>query len=627
MTKKRHWNCRTDCDHLLDFSDVWLLAIDEEEEFTSERVEVQNLLDTISKLLTDNRIDEAESFIESLNTEIDDLISIDFFKENVPELCEGVEIDTTNYSNQRNELREKLRENFEFDRSEVGDYFEEEAIDQNADAIYNKLLNVFEETAQEAARDEVSYDQLKDSINELNRKLSAPELREDYRKHLSAQLRSHLHQESCLNDEDLYRYIEDLSSELTIESWREKDFESLLRGFLTGTFETKEDRIDYLCEKVESLEENNTTIYVPIPEFPMELEGIEIDGITFSKRDSDEVDFDSRLSNSLFEDPSIKEDSQVFEKGIDIFASVEVKYDLSRASRRRAKERISMAFDVLNFGEDRGVIEPPFYDSHGSFYKETDSGELRPLGSEKTLPYMTGKEREDVTEKVQLFSSYFDRGKKTELQQNFRNSLRWHRYAVQSSESEEEFLKMVISLESLLVSGRGEEKSALNTRAVRLLQVLEEYKPQTERALRDMYETRSMIVHNAEYNIPKLEYQLTRLRNFSRRILSLTANYMDDCEDIDEVISKIEESEDEAREARIDRSPFEVGESFEVSGTLIQHYGGVPIGEVDIEGELKDDGRYVFYDSKIVAGEFKTDAQYLTKFGTETATSTVSDRR
>lgn len=123
---------------------------------------------------------------------------------------------------------------------------------------------------------------------------------------------------------------------------------------------------------------------------------------------------------------------------------------------------------------------------------------------------------------------------------------------------------------------------------------------------REVYDVRSQIVHSGARNLPEFQQQLSELEQFVAELISVAQGYTGECESIHEVIEEIEAEEEELRSDKIERSPFTPEETFGFEAVL-STAGGTELATIQLDGEFKDDDKYVYYEADIINGGYHSD--------------------
>lgn len=598
MTRRRYWTNRTESDHLTDFAELWLEIYDENEVYNNERLD---MLSVLSKLEYQIEQEDPEGISSAFDTLKSSACSLESsVLEDILEPIRESSINSSDFKIQRDNIIEKMDE-FLDGFSIIEKVFEEENIDSNPQSFYDRRKSAIERTARDVAKSELETDDAEASVHEVRTQLTSISVKTEYRNEIVDKLEKHLLKEDEMSSSNLRSNIQFLFSELGERGWPRKCLEKTIKIFWNSTYDSKEERVTSFSKRVRDID-SKKTVYIPLPNFPNELSGINFAGVLIEKRNTDPIRFDERF-NPDYE--KLKEDVE----DIDIFAKITVTGDLGQLARIRATENLENVFDALNFGE-RYPLQTPVEGGIMRFYTEDDAGDIRMLHRKADIGYFDIASRDQVLKKLDDLEELFDRSSESELAIAMKNSMRWHRYAIESSHPSDKFLKFVVALESVLVPKKGERKSPnIKERGVKLLGVLGPYQEEYRQFFDKVYSVRSEIAHNAEYRLSEVDLDLEKLREYCARILGLVGNYIDSCDSIDEVLEKLEADNRKIRDDRISDAPVGPGESFAADAELKQYDPDeeemVLIGEVQLEGVFKDDGIFVYYDMDAVDFERK----------------------
>lgn len=593
MARRRYWTNRIESDHLTDFAEIWLEIYDENEVYNNERLNMLSLLSKLEYQIEQEDPEGISSAFDTLESSASSLGSS--ILEDALEPIRESSINSADFETQKSNVIEKMDEFLE-DFSAIEKVFEEEDIDANPQSFYDRRKSAIERTARDVAKSELETDDAEASAYEVRTQLTSNSVKTEYRNEIVDKLENHLRMADEMSSSNLRNNIQFLFSELGERGWPRECLEKVIKAFWTGTYDSKEDRIATFSERVRDVD-TEKTVYLPLPNFPNELSGINFAGVLIEERNADEIRFDERFKPNH---ENLKEDAE----SIDIFAKTTVIGDLNQLARIRATENLENVFDALNFGE-KYPLQTPVEGGIMQFYAEDDDGGIRMLHRKANIRYFDMVSRDQVLEKLDDVEELFDGSSESELAIAMKNSMRWHRYAIESSHPSDKFLKFVVALESVLVPKKGELKSPnIKERGVKLLGVLGPYQEEYRQFFDEVYSVRSEIAHSAEYRLSEVDLDLEKLREYCARILGSVGSYIDSCDSIDEVLGELEADNRKIRDARISDAPVEPGESFAADAELKQYDPDeeemVPIGEAQLEGVFKDDGFFVYYDMDAV---------------------------
>ncbi|WP_049996401.1 HEPN domain-containing protein [Halococcus sediminicola] len=600
MARKRHWTNRTESDHLADFANLWLEIYDENELYNNERLQMLSLLSKLQYQIGEDDLEGISSAFTTLNSSVSDIESS--VLEDVLEPVKELNINSDEFDSQRDETIDKLKE-FTEDRSTIEKVFEEKDIDANPHSFSQRLESAVKRTALEDAESKLDIDGVETLINDLQRQLTSTSVKTEYRNELIDNLEKHLLEEDILSQNSLRTNIQFLFTELGERGWPRDCIEMVIKAFWIGEYDSAEDRIAVYTNRVRDID-TETTVYIPLLDFPSELSGISFADVLIEERNADPIKFDERF-NPDFE--RLEEDI----KDVDMFAKTTVTGDLNQLARLRATENLENVFDALNFGE-KYPLQTPVKNEIMRFYAEDDDTTIHLLHGKADLGFLDIASPEQAFEKLDRFEDLFDRNRDSELERAIKNAMRWHRYAIESNYPSDKFLKFVVALESVLVPEEGPGKTpSIKERGVKLLGVLGPYQDEYRQFFDEMYSVRSEIAHSAEYRLSKVDLDLEKIRNYSARILGAVSEYIDSCDNIEEVLGELELDNQELRDERISDAPVDLGESFTVDADLRQYDPDkdktVSVGEVQLQGIFKDDGYFVYYNADALDFERETE--------------------
>lgn len=593
MARRRHWTNRTESDHLADFANLWLKIYDENELYNNERLQMLSLLSKLEYQIEEDNLEGISSAFTTLKSSASDVESS--VLENVLEPVREFSINSEVFDSRRDETIDKLEE-FTENRSTIEKIFEEKDIDANPHSFCQRLESAVKRTALEDAESKLDIDGVETLTNDLQRLLTSTSVKTEYRNEITDNLENHLLENEMLSHTSLKTNIQFLFAELGERGWPRECVEKVIKAFWVGEYDSADDRIAVYTDRVRDVD-TEKTVYIPLPDFPSELSGISFAGVLIEERNADPIRFDERFNP----------DYERLEKDIedvDVFAKTTVTGDLNQLVRLRATENLENVFDALNFGE-KYPLQTPVKNEIMRFYAEDDDTTIRLLHGKADIRYLDMASPEQAFEKLDRFEDLFDRNRDSELEMAIKNAMRWHRYAIESNYPSDKFLKFVVALESVLVPEEGPGKTPnIKERGVKLLGVLGPYQEEYRQFFDKTYSVRSEIAHSAEYRLSEVDLDLEKIRNYSARILGAVSEYIDSCNNIDEVLDELDLDNQEIRDERISDAPVDLDESFTVKADLRQYDPDkdetVFVGEVHLKGVFKDDGYFVYYNADAV---------------------------
>lgn len=586
----RHWNLADLNENEERLLDVWLNLVDENSHSKSIRTKLTEEIEWVERSFEENNfgtiIKKKDTIYNILNK-----IPGDIFEEEIKalklELEKIVEIQSD-----RESIKEAFQNSISIDKSEIyrlNDYFvEEKTVNDLKSSIYSQAVN---------RGDEILLDTISptDRINNLSRirlELSSKKSSLSYNIWISDELYEFVEEQSEIERDKLEFLVKELFAELRQHSWKKKDFENVIQDYVAKPEINREDRLEKFLNQLQFKSEP-LNCYVPLRGVSVsKITPIDVGEVTIHSVNDDDFDIFERM------DPNFK--FLDIENVSETWVETNTEGATPGILIRNLRNKVLRAIDVLNFSHQHGLISPPF---SGSFMvlRESPDG-VFPLRKEHDLDESSSGEflQKETTEKrISYFNNYLRGESDTNLDESITNSIRWYSYAQLAQTEEEQFLNHVISIESLLVGGFNESKSSnIVYRAVEILQfhasVREEYSDFFGR----VYDLRSKIVHTGSTHLPELDTHLDRIEDLNSKLIASVVDYQEDCSTIVEVVDQIHKQEKENREDLIKRSPFSLGEPFDLDCSF-ESANATERARVSLDGEFTDDGKYVYFEADI----------------------------
>jgi len=589
----RIWNTEGLSTQEEELASVWLELVDEYETYFSPRIQLATQIDRLILSIEEENYGDFKQNVEKIRQSVDGL------SENALSDVKG-EIesqlpDIDDIEDDRDDIKSALNQAVDIDTTPIFD------LDDWWISIDDLKGRIYSQTAAHADAilfDEIAEDGLLNDWNEIRSEIASEELVSEYNESLVSSIEDHLNEDESYTKNELKEIIEPLFAELQHKNWWVEDIEKVLKKYITNSDTEKDERRSDFLNKLRH-DTDPLKAFVALPEAHLgELTPLDVGEVTFHSLSDDGFDIESK-KHPVFTDIELSNRA-------DVWASAQVKGGTSKIKARNLKEKVGRAVDVFNLGKSAGTLQFPFDESY-TVLQETSDGKILPLQRTNDLSRISFSEfasKEDVEDRIEHFEEYLTGVAESPLEESIASSIRWYRYANRSPEDEEKFLKCIIAIESLLVKGESESKADnIASRAVSILQFHTEFRHDYNMFFRDVYDVRSQIVHSGARNLPEFEQQLSKLERFAANLITVTQGYTDECESIHEVVEEIENEEQELRTDRIDKSPFDPGETFGVEATL-SIKGGTQLATVQLDGEFKDDGKYVYYEAEVVDGSY-----------------------
>lgn len=607
----RIWNIRELTKQEEELMDIWLSILDNEEKCHSTRILLLEAVDGLFVSLEESDYGEFRQNICNINKIIKDS-PIEYLNDIIEDL-EDVLDEFEEVENDRRTLKDAFQETIEFNTGPIFDGLDNWWIDhETVNELRSRLYSQATSQADKRLFKDITEASIVNELNNVRSHLASEVTVTGYTTELVGIIEKNLNSIKSISDNYLRKVIQELFAELRSRGWREDDFQKVLRKYVTN--DNGESSKVQFFEKIGE-KSSPKLCHVGLPDAHMgDFTPLEVGEVTFHSLSDPDFDIQSRQHPATV--------GINFANQAEVWASAEVVGATEDIMMRHLKEKVARAVDVLNLGKKAGTLSPPFDESY-TILQETSDNRVLPLKRSRDLskvPFSQIASKSDIKSRIEHFSDYLDGAIETPLEVALSNSIRWYGYANRSPEDEEQFLKYIISIESLLVEGKAESKrDTIAERAVNILQMHEGVRPEQEELFTSMYEIRNEIVHSGARNLPAFEHQLSKLEQRASHLISIVEQYTDECDSISEVVRQIHNEEAELKEERIEDSPFEVGESFNIEASLITG-GGSDLALVQLNGQFIDDGRYVYYEADIEGGEFhsgiglNSDMRFKVKF-------------
>jgi hypothetical protein len=589
----RYWNTEDLSDQEEKFVDIWLELIDEYDTYQSSRRQLAILIDDLILSLEEGNYGDFKEKVNEIQEQLDDIsnsalsdVKTDIETE-LPDI-EDIELN-------RDKLKSTLNQAVDFDTTPISD------LDDWWIDVDNLKGRIYSQTAFQA--DATLFSSLKEGDqlnhwNEVRSEITSEEVIDEFSENLVSSIEDHLTESQTYTREELRDIIEPLFAELQYKNWWVDDIEKVLKQYITNSDAKRDEkRSDFLDKIRQDTEPLNS--FVALPEAHLgDLTPLDVGEVTFHSLSDDGFDIKSKKH------PAVKDID--LSSRADVWATAEVKGATSKIRARNLKEKVARAVDVFNLGKSAGTLQFPFDESY-TVLQESSDGKVLPLQATNDLSDISFSEfasEDDVEDRINHFEDYLTGTTESPLEESIASSIRWYRYANRSPEDEEQFLKYIISIESLLVKKKSESKADnIADRAVSILQFHTEFRQDYNMFFREVYDVRSKIVHSGARNLPEFQQKLSEIERFAALLISLAQGYTGKCESINEVINEVRDEEEELRRDRIDKSPFSLEENFSFEAVL-STTGGTELATTQLEGEFKDDGKYVYYEADVIHGSY-----------------------
>jgi len=591
----RYWTTEDLSDREEELVDVWLELVDDHDTYQSPRRQLAILIDDLILSLEKENYGDFKENVNEIHDQVDGISNsaLSGLKSDID--SELPDIDSI--EDDREELKSALNQAVDFDTTPIFD------LDDWWIDVENLKGRISSQTAFQA--DATLFRNLKEDDqlnywNEIRSEIASEEIIDEFNKNLVSSIEDHLNGVQTYTREERKEIIETLFAELQHKNWWVDDFEKVLKQYITNSDTELDEKRSAFLDKIREATDP-LKVFVALPEAHLGgLTPLDVGEVTFHSHSDGGFDIESKKHPAF---TNIELSSKA-----DVWAAAEVRGGTSNIKARNLKEKVARAVDVFNLGKSAGTLQFPFDESYTTL-QETSDGKVLPLQAKNDLSQVSFSEfasKEDVEDRINHFEDYLTGTTESPLEESIESSIRWYRYANRSPEDEEQFLKYIISIESLLVKDESEsKKNNIADRAVSILQFHTEFRQDYNMFFRGVYNVRSQIVHSGARDLPEFQQQLSELEQFAAQLISIAQDYIGECESIHEVIEEIEAEEEELRSDRIDRSPFSPEETFSFEA-ILSTTGGTELATTQLDGKFKDDGKYVYYEADVVDGSYRS---------------------
>ena len=446
------------------------------------------------------------------------------------EIDNALESDREN-ADVRPDLKDILTKNIDLDSIEEG-------LEDTEYSLHNIKSTLFGEVANTSRHEEKKtldlYD-LTEQIRNCREELGSSDFNRRYRKELVDPIQQYLTQENT--EISLERHIPELLGELYSSGWGEDSMEEAI-DILDSP-----NAIDEFCDVLRS-EKYMREYCVPLPDDRISEPHLHVAGVDFYMQDCDEFTF---LEELIDMDGRTEKLVEPLAENTNFFAVLHLVAPTQEVGEKRMEKKLERAIDALNYSKTKGVVQSPFTQVRTTYICQSREEHWN-ISTSDHDKYSIPHEFNVVDEAMNSLREdfYFFDGKEgnhTSLERRFIQSYRWYGDGVQSGILEEEFLKYIISMESMLVpESSGGKKDKLAQRLADLLGVYETHYDSFRDEVTELYNTRNNLVHNAEIDVQNMDHEVSSARAKATQMFGvLLEEYIDDYDDMSELLEDIEE--------------------------------------------------------------------------------------
>ena len=296
---------------------------------------------------------------------------------------------------------------------------------------------------------------------------------------------------------------------------------------------------------------------VPLPADRIPEPHLNVAGVDFYMRGSDEFTY---LNDLVESDERAEQAVDLSTQDTDFFAVLELFAPTQEVGEKRMEQKLERAIDALNYSKTKGVVQSPFTQSKTTYFCRLSNGTYT-IHTSNHHKYSIPHDFRVTDEGVELLEDEFEFFAKeddshTSLERRFIQSYRWYGDGVQSGIPEEEFLKYVISIESMLIpETSGNKKDRLAQRLADLFGIYERYRESFKNEVTALYDTRSTLVHSAEIDILDMDQEVSSARTKATKMFGvILEEYIDEYDEIEELLEELDRRD--VPEAPDDHNPF-----------------------------------------------------------------------
>lgn len=407
-------------------------------------------------------------------------------------------------------------------------------------------------TSRRKKKSNLSLYELRDELSEVIDLLDSAKFKKEYNEALVSIIESYLRNGEG-TPENIKQITKELVGELQSRGWGEDSFDEV-RKCIKRSGDTSK-ILKYL-----RLSEIGRRYCVPLPENTIPKSPISAGGVEFYSESDSEFDFFEELRESSGAGP---EATKFITRDTDLFAVIEVAAVTNELGQQKMENKLERAIDAMNTNQKTGVLRSPFLQPQTKYLLRLEDGSYRSRVSNHSkygLPHDFRIRDVEKWEQAIRGFDFFDKPKKdrSELESRFVQSFRWYGDAIQSGIPEDELLKYVIAMESMLVPEvNTNTRKVLANRLMNLGGIYEQYREGYQLEVDSLYELRNNIVHNAEKNSENLDSQIDSARmKATNMYVTISHNYIGEVDTINDLLEKLEESE--VPTAPDDYHPFRV---------------------------------------------------------------------
>lgn len=420
------------------------------------------------------------------------------------------------------------------DRDGLEDEIESSGYD--VQTMRSKLFGGVSETSLLLAKKSLSLYDLAERTQSCASELSSSSFRSRYHGELADSIQSYLQEGT--EDVPIDDVVAESVDEFYYGGWDDDSFSEAI-DVLEST-----DDVDEFCGLLRGTGYAREYC-VPLPGGSNELPApqMSVGGVEFFMKGCDDFTY---LDDFVELDERTEEDAARISEQTNLFAVLNVTAPTKETGEKKMQNKLERSIDALNYSKKKGVLQSPFTQLKTTYICRVSDGSWNIQTSWHNkyaipLSFRFGENVDVIQDWFEFMAA--DDSDLTQLEKRFINSYRWYGDGIQSGIPEEEFLKYMISIESMVVPEEyGGKKYLIADRLADLLGIYDEFRDSFKNEIISLYDTRSRLVHNADFDVSELDDKVATARQRASDMFgSLIENYLEDYDDLDALLADVDE--------------------------------------------------------------------------------------
>lgn len=426
-------------------------------------------------------------------------------------------------------IRDSIDENYLENKVEEADY--------EIGPIKSDLFRDISRLSNKREARSINTYQLKNDVENYKSILESYEFKKNYRDELVEKVEVYLSEGEL--DESLDDIVSELVGELRTIGWNGDSLEEVIENLETT------DTIDEFCDVLRG-EKYLRKYCVPLPSDHLLKSHMKVAGVDFYMEDDSEFTY---LDDIMEYDERLKQTIELMASDTNFYAILQVVAPTHEIGEKKMEQKLERAIDALNYRQKIGVVQSPFLQSQTNYICKDSNGQykIQVSNHEKYGFQHSFRETENNMDLLEEQFDFFNtpEEERTPLENRFIQSYRWYGDGIQSGIPEEELLKYVVAIESMLVP---EEYGVKNKKVARRLSdirgVYKEDRDSYQDSIIELYNTRNKIVHTAEIDIPNIDTQIELAHRSATNMYGMILElYIDEYDEISELLDHLSEKD------------------------------------------------------------------------------------